>query len=392
MIMRQPRLWAAVAVILLLALAAPITRLNLALDTGTSDIGQQSAGLGREILEREFNEGRISPLQVVYVSKDGPLDEADLDAIARLSELLSNDYAAVEVTSVTTLLDRFVGDHSAESLKLAAGFPQVVEASGDVINLARGGDVAVIRAVPRWSPDSPGPLQLVTRVRDVMVPNVLETQHVYAEVVVGGLSAQIVDITAESLRKLPVVVGLVVVLSFVLLALVFRSIAIPIKAILMNVLGITAAYGLLVVVFQEGAGARLFDFRVTGTTQVYLPLLTFAVLFGLSMDYEVFLLGRVKEEWERTGDNQTAVERGLQRTGAVITAAAAIMVSVFAAFTFARLTEVKTLGFSLAAAVLIDATLIRIILVPAAMQLLGRWNWWFPPWLDRRLPRFDLSE
>ena len=392
MIMRQPRLWAAVAIIILLALAAPVTRLNLALDTGTSDIGQQSAGLGREILEREFNEGRISPLQVVYVSNDGPLDEADLDAIARLSELLSNDYAVVGVTSVTTLLDRFVGDHSAESLELAAGFPQVVEASGDLINLASGGDVAVIRAVPRWSPDSPGPLQLVTRVRDVMVPNVLETQHVNAEVLVGGLSAQIVDITAESLRKLPVVVGLVVVLSFVLLALVFRSIAIPIKAILMNVLGITAAYGLLVVVFQEGAGARLFDFQVTGTTQVYLPLLTFAVLFGLSMDYEVFLLGRIKEEWEKTGDNQTAVERGLQRTGAVITAAAAIMVSVFAAFTFARLTEVKTLGFSLAAAVLIDATLIRIILVPAAMQLLGRWNWWFPPWLDRRLPRFDLAE
>jgi putative drug exporter of the RND superfamily len=392
MIMQQPRQWATVAVVILLVLAAPVTRLDLALETGTSDIGQQSAGLGREILEREFNEGRISPLQVVYVSKDGPLDEADLDAIARFSELLSNDYAVVEVTSVTTLLDRFVGDHSAETLELAAGFPQVVEASGDLINLARGGDVAVIRAVPRWSPDSPGPLQLVTRVRDVMVPNVLETQHVNAEVVVGGLSAQIVDITAESLRKLPVVVGLVVVLSFVLLALVFRSIAIPIKAILMNVLGIAAAYGLLVVVFQEGAGSRIFDFRATGTIQVYLPLLTFAVLFGLSMDYEVFLLGRVKEEWEKTGDNETAVERGLQRTGAVITAAAAIMVSVFAAFTFARLTEVKTLGFSLAAAVLIDATLIRIILVPAAMQLLGRWNWWFPPWLDRRLPRFDLSE
>ena len=392
MIMQQPRLWATVAVVILLVLAAPVTRLNLALDTGTSDIGQQSAGLGREILEREFNEGRISPLQIVYVSHDGALDDADLDAIARLSELLNNDYAVVEVTSVTTLLDRFVGDHSAETLELAVGFPQVVEASGDLINLGSGGDVTVIRAVPRWSPDSPGPLQLVERIRETMVPNVMAEHDSNAEMLVGGLSAQIVDITAESLRKLPVVVGLVVVLSFALLALVFRSIAIPIKAILMNVLGITAAYGLLVVVFQEGAGARLFDFRVTGTTQVYLPLLTFAVLFGLSMDYEVFLLGRVREEWEKTGDNRTAVERGLQRTGAVITAAAAIMVSVFAAFTFARLTEVKTLGFSLAAAVLIDATLIRIILVPAAMQLLGRWNWWFPPWLDRRLPRIDLAE
>ena len=392
MIMRRPRVWATVAIALLLLLAAPVTRLNLALDTGTSDTGQQSAGIGREILEREFNEGRISPLQVVYVSHDGPLDDEDLDAIARLSELIANDYAAVAVTSVTTLLDQFAGNHSVETLELAATFPQVVEASGDLINVNSGRDVAVIRAVPRWSPDSPGPLQLVERVRDTMVPNVLESQGVNAEVVVGGLSAQIVDITAESLRKLPVVVGLVVVLSFVLLALVFRSIAIPIKAILMNILGIAAAYGLLVVVFQEGAGSRLFDFQATGTTQVYLPLLTFAVLFGLSMDYEVFLLGRIKEEWENTGDNQTAVVGGLQRTGAVITAAAAIMVTVFAAFTFARLTEVKTLGFSLAAAVLIDATLIRIILVPAAMQLLGRWNWWFPAWLDRRLPRVDLAE
>jgi RND superfamily putative drug exporter len=392
MIMQRPGLWATISIAILLLLAAPVTRLNLALDTGTGDTGQQSAALGREILEREFNEGRISPLQVVYVSDDGPLDEADLDAIARLSELIANDYAAVEVTSVTTLLDRFVGNHSAETLELAASFPQVVEASGDLINFGTGGDVAVIRAVPRWSPDSPGPLELVERVRATMAPNVLETHRVNAEVVVGGLSAQIVDITAESLRKLPVVVGLIVTLSFVLLALVFRSFAIPIKAILMNVLGIAAAYGLLVVVFQEGAGARLFDFQVTGRTQVYLPLLTFAVLFGLSMDYEVFLLGRIKEEWEKTGDNATAVERGLQRTGAVITAAAAIMVTVFAAFTFARLTEVKTLGFSLAAAVLIDATLIRIILVPAAMQLLGHWNWWFPAWLDRRLPRIDLGE
>ena len=392
MIMRRPGLWATMSVAVLLLLATPVTRLDLALDTATSGISQQSAGMGREILEQEFNEGRISPLQIVYTSRDGPLDDADLDAIARLSELLANDWAVVDVVSVTTLLDRFVGDHSAETLALAAGFPQVVEASGDLINLATGGDVAVIRAVPRWSPDSPGPLQLVERVRETMVPNALEGEGLEAEVVVGGLSAQIVDITAESLRKLPVVVGLVVVLSFALLALVFRSIVIPIKAILMNVLGIAAAYGLLVVVFQEGAGARVFDFETTGTIQVYLPLLTFAVLFGLSMDYEVFLLGRIKEEWDRTGDNQVAVERGLQRTGAVISAAAAIMVAVFSAFTFARLTEVKELGFSLAAAVLIDATLIRIILVPAAMQLLGHWNWWFPAWLDRRLPRIDVGD
>ncbi len=390
MIMRRPGVWAIAALLILLALAAPVARLNLSLDTATSTIESRSAGIGREILEREFNEGRISPLQIVYVSHDGPLDDGDLDAIARLCHLLADDWAAVEVTSVTTLLDQYAGNHSAATLELAAGLPQVVAVTSEFINAGTGRDTAVIRVVPRWSPDSPGPLQLVERVRNRLAPLALEHQD--ADVFVGGLSAQIVDISAESRYKLPIVVGLVVLLSFVLLALVFRSIVLPLKAILMNMLGIAAAYGLLVVVFQEGAGAQLFNFQPTGATQVYLPLLTFAVLFGISMDYEVFLLGRIKEEWEQTGDNETAVAHGLERTGAVITAAAAIMVTVFFAFTFAWLTEVKELGFSLAAAVLIDASLIRIILVPAAMQLMGHWNWWFPEWLDRIVPRVDLGD
>ena len=389
MIMQRPGLWALAAIAILLFLASPITRLKLSLDTSTGE-STQSAGMGREILEREFNEGRISPLEVVYVSRDGALDDRDLDAIARLSELLKNDWAVVEVTSATTLLDQFAGEHSAATLELAASFPQVVEAAGDLVNFGTGRNVAVIRAVPRWSPDSPGPLELVERVRERLAPSVMGGKD--ADIYVGGLSAQIVDITEESRLKLPVVIGFVVILSFALLALVFHSIFLPIKAIVMNALGITAAYGILVVVFQEGAGARIFDFRPTGTVQVYLPLLTFAVLFGLSMDYEVFLLGRIKEEWERTGDNETAVAHGLQQTGSVITAAAAIMVAVFGAFTLARLTEVKELGFSLATAVFLDATLIRIILVPAAMQLMGHWNWWFPSWLDRIVPRIDLSE
>ena len=389
-IMARPWLWTAVALAVLLALASPVARLNLSLDTGTGGIEQRSAAAGREILEREFNEGRISPFQVVYVSRDGPLDDGDLGAIARLSDLLANDWAVADVTSVTTLLDRFVGDHSAATLELAAGVPQAVEAASGLLNLERGRDVAVVRAVPRWSPDSPGPVEAVGRIRDRLAPEAIAGQD--AEVLVGGLSAQIVDITAESERKLPVVVALVVALSYLLLAAVFRSLVLPAKAIAMNALGIAAAYGLLVVVFQEGAGAGLLGFDPTGSIQVYLPLLTFAVLFGLSMDYEVFLLSRIKEEWERSGDNRGAVAAGLQRSAGVITSAAAIMVAVFAAFVLARLTEVKALGFSLAAAVLIDATVVRIVLVPAAMQLMGRWNWWFPAWLDRILPRVDLSE
>ena len=303
---------------------------------------------------------------------------------------MRNDWAAVQVTSVTTLLDDYLGDHSTKSLEFAEKFPGAVAAANDLINVGRGGNVAVIRAVPRYSPDTPGPIQLVQRVREQMVPLALEGRD--ADVYVGGLSAQIVDITAESLHKLPIVAGTTIAVTFVVLALVFRSLVIPLKAILLNSLSIVAAYGLLVVVFQQGHGARLFDFRPVGSTQVYLPLLTFAVLFGISMDYEIFLLRRIKEEWEHSGDNSAAVSLGLQRTAGVITAAAAIMVAVFITFTFARLMEIKQLGFSLAAAVLIDATLIRIILVPAAMQLMGHWNWWFPTWLDRRVPHIALLE
>ncbi|HET7093514.1 MAG TPA: MMPL family transporter, partial [Thermomicrobiales bacterium] len=375
---------------MLLVLAFPVTQLKLSLDTGTQGVQARSAGAGREILEQQFNAGRLSPVQIAYVSRDGPLDDADLDAIARLSAALKEDWAVADVVSVTDVLDRFAGNHSAATLKLAAGFPEAVSALSDLVNFDHGQNIAIISAVPKWSPDSPGPITLVQRIRNEIVPRT--TGNANAEVVVGGLSAQIVDITAESEHKLPIVGGLVVLLSFLFLALVFRSVVLPLKAILMNGMSIAAAYGLLVVVFQEGYGERVFDFTATGTTQVYLPLLSFAVLFGLSMDYEVFLLGRIKEEWERTGDNRLAVSRGLERTAGVITSAAAIMVVVFAAFTFARLREVKELGFSLAVAVLIDATLVRLILVPAAMQLLGHWNWWFPSWLDRIVPRIDLSE
>ena len=277
-IMRRPVLWAAVATAILLLLASPIARLNLSLDTSTGEANQGSAEAGRKILEQEFNQGRISPLQIVYDSDDGALDQQDLDAIARLSELLANDWAVVEVTSVTTLLDRYTGTHSADALSMAASYPQVVEATGDLVNFDSGMDVAIIRAVPRWSPDSPGPLELVTRVRDRLAPAALADAP--ASIHVGGLSAQIVDISAESRHKLPIVAGFIVLLSYVLLMMVFRSLVLPLKAIIMNVLGITAAYGLLVVVFQDGAGARLFNFTPTGTIQVYLPLLSFAVLFG----------------------------------------------------------------------------------------------------------------
>jgi RND superfamily putative drug exporter len=188
-----------------------------------------------------------------------------------------------------------------------------------------------------------------------------------------------------------VVVLAVLALSFVLLAMAFRSLVLPLQAIAMNLLSVGAAYGLIVATFQWGWGEQLLGFTSEGHIEVFVPLFLFSILFGLSMDYEVFLLSRIREEYLRTGDNQLAVARGLESTARTITSAALVMVTVFAAFAAGRLVPFKEMGFGLAVAVLIDATLVRTILVPAVMRLVGRWNWWMPAWLDRWLPRIALE-
>jgi len=209
--------------------------------------------------------------------------------------------------------------------------------------------------------------------------------------VVGGDPGLNTDINQEMTGKLIPVVGLVLVLSFIVLLFFLRSVLLPLKAILMNTASVVAAYGLLVFVFQDGHFEGLLSFNGNGNIDSFLPLFLFCVLFGLSMDYEVFLLARIREEYLRTGDNTEAVGWGLEHTARIITSAAAIMVTVFGAFAFARMLPIKELGFGLAAAVFLDATIIRIILVPATMRLMGRWNWWLPGWLDRLLPKVSLE-
>jgi RND superfamily putative drug exporter len=183
----------------------------------------------------------------------------------------------------------------------------------------------------------------------------------------------------------PRVFAFVLGLSFTLLMLVFRSIVVPLKAILMNLLSVGAAYGLLVLVFQKGYGADLFGFTTTPVITAWLPIFLFCFLFGLSMDYHVFLLSRIREHHDLTGNNREAVAVGLQATAKIITGAALIMVAVFGGFAAGRMVELQQLGFGLAVAVLIDATIVRTILVPATMAMLGEWNWYFPRWL-RWLP------
>jgi RND superfamily putative drug exporter len=179
--------------------------------------------------------------------------------------------------------------------------------------------------------------------------------------------------------------------SFVLLMLIFRSVVVPLKAVLLNLLSIGASYGVIVMVFQWGWGAALIGLESTVPVVSFIPMFMFAILFGLSMDYEMFLLSRVREEYLRSGDNATAIVDGIAGTARVITSAALIMISVFLAFVLGEGPAVKMLGLGLATAVLIDATVVRMVLVPATMTLLGRANWWLPAWLDRLLPRVPVD-
>jgi putative drug exporter of the RND superfamily len=199
------------------------------------------------------------------------------------------------------------------------------------------------------------------------------------------------DISEKLEDRLPIVIAFVVGVSVLLLAMVFRSVVVPIKAAVMNLLSIAGAYGVLTAVFQWGWGAELMGMDQAVPVSSWIPILIFAILFGLSMDYEVFLLSRIREHWLASGDAQESVVRGLSDTGRVISAAAAIMVAVFLGFATEVDVVVKMLGLGMAVAVFLDATVVRMVLVPATMSLLGKWNWWLPASLDRLLPSVDVD-
>jgi RND superfamily putative drug exporter len=218
-------------------------------------------------------------------------------------------------------------------------------------------------------------MDVVRKIRGLRTANLRGTKGL--DIKVGGYVASGLDFQDDMLGRLPLLIGLILAATAVMLAVAFRSMLVPLKAIVMNTLSVSATFGLTVLVFQHGVGSRLFG--VDGPTSaifVVAPVLVFAVVFGLSMDYEVFLLSRIKEAFDRTGRNDDAVLEGLSATASVITSAALIMILVFGVFAFARVLVMQFLGFGLAVAVLLDATIIRMVLVPAFMHLAGRWNWW----------------
>ncbi|MGW7380622.1 MMPL family transporter [Streptomyces sp. NPDC054794] len=281
---------------------------------------------------------------------------------------------AADPAGVPGVLDRLVAAVAADPGIASVAPAQVDRATG----------IATLVVFPTTGPQERATSDTVARLRAEVLPTVVGQGPSRASV--GGAVASLSDVGQRTSRRLPVFVAAVLALSFALLMLVFRSVLVPLKAVLLNLLSIGAAYGILVAVFQWGWGGALIGLETTVPIVSFIPMFLFAILFGLSMDYEVFLLSRVREEYERTGDNDTAIVRGVSGTARVITSAALIMVAVFLSFVVAEDPSTKMFGLGLATAIFIDATVVRMVLVPATMTLLGKANWWLPRWLDRVLP------
>jgi RND superfamily putative drug exporter len=328
----------------------------LSLRLGSSDAGLDPAGTttrkAYDLLAEGFGPGFNGPFQLV-AKLPAKGDDSVLVALRREAE---------------------------EDPGVAAATPPILNPSGEV---------GTIQVYPTSSPQSEATTQLLERLRDDTIPPA--EQRSGATVYVGGITAIFEDFGNVLTEKLPLFIGVVVLLSALLLMTVFRSVLVPLKAMLMNLLSIGAAFGLVVAVFQWGWLGSVIGLDGTGPIESFLPVFLFAIVFGLSMDYEVFLMSRIHEEWEASHDEVRAVTRGLALTGRVITAAAAIMVTVFASFMIGEDRIIKLFGLGLSAAVLIDAVVIRTVLVPAIMQLFGPRAWWLPAWLDRILPRIHVE-
>ena len=352
-IQRRPWPFAAGALVLLVVLAFPVTRLKLGFPDAGNDPKGTTTRTAYDLLATGFGKGYNGPL-IVAVSLPRP---ADMSVVRRLDRALGADPGAASVSP-----------------------PQP--------NSPTNPTAAVITVTPKTAPQDSATGTWVRHIRgDVIRPTVAGTGVVAKTT--GNASFNI-DVTKKMSSRLPLFFGAVIALSFLLLMAVFRSVLVPLKAAVMNLLSIGAAFGVLVVVFEWGWGASLIGVAKQPIAS-FSPMMLFAIVFGLSMDYEVFLLSRVKEEHDRTHDNGLAVADGLAATARVITAAAAIMVTVFFTFLFQTDNVAKLFGLGLGVAILLDATVVRMVLVPATMELLGEANWWLPLWLRRILPELHVE-
>ncbi|MEO6714589.1 MAG: MMPL family transporter [Mycobacteriales bacterium] len=351
----QRRPWpAAVASLgVLLALSAPFLGIRYGFPDAKNDPPQFTTRQAEDLLVTGFGPGFSAPMLLTVQGKTGDALVASADAVG-------------------------------EKLRAVSG---VAFVSPAVANAA--GDTALLQLVATTSPQDKVTEDLVDSLREETIP--AATSGTGLKIAVGGVVPIYLDTTRGVSSRLPMFIGGVVLLSFLLLMMVFRSILVPLKAAVMNLLSITAALGVMALAANGGPVGDLIGIPDALPVPIFMPMIMFAILFGLSMDYEVFLLSRIKEEYDRTGDNGLAVADGLAKTARVITAAAAIMITVFLAFVPSNDILIKLFGIGLASAIFVDATVVRMVLVPATMELLGNRNWWLPGWLDRVLPRIQVE-
>jgi RND superfamily putative drug exporter len=348
---RRPWRYAITALVVLVGTAIPVLDMHLGFSDDSNEAKGSTARESYELLADSF----------------GPGFSGTLNAVIELPAGDTTTAVAVRDAVATT--------------------PGVAQVGGPI--LSDGGDTAIVSIIPTTSPQDEATSQLVDHLRADVLPAAIDGTG--ATTYLTGQTAFQEDVATRLSERLPIFMLAVVGLSFILLMVVFRSVFVPLKAAVMNMLSIGAAYGAIIAVFQWGWAKGLVGLEDTVPVNPFIPLIMFAILFGLSMDYEVFLLSRVREEFQKTGDSHSSVVEGLGATARVITSAALIMISVFGAFIWTDDVMVKMFGLGLAVAVLIDATIVRMVLVPATMALLGKANWWLPKWLDRILPHLDLE-
>jgi putative drug exporter of the RND superfamily len=368
LVLRRPLAVLLSGVVVLGVLAAFTLQLHTGYDYGLNSIRDKPSGRADAALAAAFGPGAISPVQVVFATGGQPLSDRDLQAIAQISAGLSRGPL---VRSVSSLPDMLGGPAAAARVLAAARInPSLTAQLSPIVNVAHG--TTVMTVTPRTAFDSTQANQLVSGLRHEL-PGALRGTGMRAYV--GGATAEIADFTSEVNAKTPLVITVIIVIALLLLAAAYRSPLVALTGLLGTLLSVGAAYGLVVLVFQKGGGQAVLGFRSPGYTQGYLPLSLFAVLTGLSTDYQVFLISRIKEEWDRSHDAARAIAVGLHHSGRVILSAATIMVIVFASFLLATRIDLKELGFALAIVVLIDAAITRRLLVPAALRLLGSRAW-----------------
>lgn len=354
-VQRAPAIWLIGVLVILGALASPAV---FGAHLGTADASTNPAGStsrkAYDLVSEGFGPGANGPLLIVLENRDG-LDPAALENIA----------GAVRGT-----------------FNVASVSPAIPN---------QDGTAAVVQAIPATAPQDTATEDLIATLRADVIP--AATAGTGIEASVGGSTATFVDLASTTSGRLPLYILLVAGLSMLILMAIFRSIMIPLKAVVFNLISFYAGFGILVAVFQEGFLGlnEVFGVDRTGPIESFLPVFLFAILFGLSMDYEIFLISRVHESWTHSHDNAWALRHGIGESGRVVLAAGAIMTSVFLAFTLGDSRAVKEIGLALGSAILVDVLLVRMVLVPAFMTLVGNRNWWFPSWLHRIVPRLDVE-